>query len=41
MRHFKALARDQQISLRNLRKLDCSAKPESTFADRALAGRNA
>jgi hypothetical protein len=38
MRHFNKLARDSQISVRNLRKLDCGAKPVSTFADRALRG---
>jgi hypothetical protein len=37
MRHFKTLAREPQVSLRNLRKLDCDAKPVPTFADRALA----
>jgi hypothetical protein len=36
MRKIKELAREPQISIRNLRKLDCAAKPVSTFADRAL-----
>jgi hypothetical protein len=39
MRQIKKLAREPQISVRNLRKLDCAAKPVSTFADRALARR--
>jgi hypothetical protein len=44
MRQINELAREPQISLRNLRKLDCAAKPVPTpdqvrgrlFADRAL-----
>jgi len=35
MRQINKLAREPQISLRNLRKLDCVAKPVPTFADRA------
>jgi hypothetical protein len=36
MRHFITFARAPQIRIRNLRKLDCAAKPVPTFADRAL-----
>ncbi len=35
----KSLERDRQISLRNLRKLDCVGKPVSTFPHPALAAR--
>jgi hypothetical protein len=31
MRHFKKLAREPQVSLRNLRRLDCGAKPVPTL----------
>jgi hypothetical protein len=40
MRQMNRLAREPQISLRNLRKLDCAAKPVPTFADRALGAPN-
>ncbi len=33
---FESLERDRQISLRNLRKLDCAGKPVSTFPHSAL-----
>jgi len=38
MHQVDKFAREPQISMRNLRKLDCAARLVPTFADRARSG---